>query len=427
MRRRAETIRVGQERGMSGLGVGSVLAPMVAGLVATKASLMEWVHECGLEALGEVFRREAEELAGEKGRHRRERTHHHWGETRSELGFGGRRLSVERPRVRKRGGGEARLPSLDAFRREDPLSERVMRQILLGVSTRGYGRSLEEAPAGVASRGASKSAASRRLVQATRHKLRVDLERRLEEVELVGLIIDGIAVAEHTLVVALGLSPDGRKLPLGLWHGSTENAALATTLLQNLLARGLRVEGRLLCIIDGSKALRKALRDVLGDLAVVQRCQVHKKRNVLDHLSQRHRSYVRRALSEAYSAASAERARRQLMALASWLERQGEEGAAASLREGLEETLTVLKLGLPSTLRRSLSTTNAIENLLGHFRRVSRNVKQWRGDMRRRWGWLAIADAQSRFRRLKGHRDLPLLIRALRESFTHVDQATEAA
>ena len=420
MRRRAGKGQVGQERrGLS--AVPQLLLPMVQGLLETKANLLAWVHERGLEALAELFRSEAEQLAGPKGKHRADRTHHHWGMTRGELGFGGRLIAVERPRVRGRAGGEAKLPSVEAFERQDPLSARVVEQILLGVSTRSYGRSLEAAPPGVSSRGTSKSAASRRLVRATREKLAGELERRLESEEIVVLMLDGVTIAEQTLVVALGISREGNKLPLGLWQGSTENAALCTSLLQDLLARGLRVDGGLLFVIDGGKGLRKAIREVLGDLAAVQRCQVHKIRNVIDHLSPKHHVYVRRTMQEAYRASSAESARRKLTALAAWLQRQGEEGAAASLREGLEETITVLKLGLSPTLRRSLCTTNAIENLMGHVRRIGGNVKTWKRDMRRRWAWLAMSDAQARFHRIKGHRDLPALVSALRDLQNTVD------
>jgi len=403
-----------------------VLAPLVVGAVETKRCLLGWVQARGLEALDEVFREEAAELAGPKGKHRRDRTHHHWGSADAELVFGGRRVQVRRPRVRERGGREAILPSLAAFRHEDPLSERVLTQMLVGVSTRGYARSLEGAPPRRV-RGASKSAASRHLVAATRGKLAADLSRRLEDVELVALLLDGIEIGERTLVVALGVVLGGEKVPLGLWQGSTENAAVGTALLQDLLERGLRIEGKLLCVIDGGKGLRKALGQVLGDRAVVQRCQVHKLRNVLDQLPGAQRAYVRQAMREAYRGERVEPARKRLLALIAWLVRQGEDQAAASLREGLEESLTVVKLKLPPTLRRSLATTNAIENLLGHVRRVTRNVKRWKGDMARRWTWLAIADAQHRFRRLKGYRDLPLLRRALDALEPQIDRAQEAA
>jgi putative transposase len=423
MRKRAE-------KGVGGQGAVGVLRqalmPLVAGAAETKRDLLEWVHRTGMEALDELFRADAEAIAGVKGKHRADRRHHHWGKADAELDFGGRRVRVKRPRVRERGGREVPLPSVEAFRCRDPLAERVVTQLLLGVSTRGYEQSLGSPPP-VPSRGTSKSAASRRLVAATRGKLHTDLARRLDDVGLVALLLDGIQIGERTLVVALGVSHNGDKVPLGLWQGSTENAAVCIGLLQDLLERGLRVEAKILCVIDGGKGLRKALRDVLGDLAVIQRCQVHKLRNVLDLLPETQRTYVRQTMQSAYRADRFEPARKRLLALVAWLARQGEEQAAASLREGLDETLTVVKLKLPSALRRSLATTNAIENVMGQVRRVTRNVKRWKGDMARRWTWLAIADAQRRFHRLKGHRDLPQLRNALDALNAQVDGAQEAA
>lgn len=423
MRRRAEKAQVGQGALEA---MRRALTPLVSGAVQSRQCLLQWVHERGLEALDELLREDAAQLAGSKGKHRRDRTHYHWGATRSELAFGGRRVSVTRPRVRARGGRETSLPSLEAFRGEDPLSQRVVSQILLGVSTRGYEPSLESAPPR-ATRGASKSAASRRLVGATRKKLTSDLARRLDDIDLIGLLMDGIEISGHTLVAALGVTGGGEKVPLGLWQGSTENATVCTALLQSLIERGLRIEQRILCVVDGGKGLRKALRDVFGDLAVIQRCQVHKLRNVLDQLPDAQRAYVRQAMGQAYRAERFDLARKRLLVLANWLERHGEDQAAGSLREGLDETLTVVKLKLPKTLRRSLSTTNAIENLLGHVRRVTRNVKRWKGDMARRWTWLAITDAQRRFRRLKGHRDIASLRQALDALGASIDRNVEAA
>ena len=392
-----------------------MLMPMVAGIASTKAELTSWVHAQGLAALNLLLLGEAEALAGKKGRHREDRTHYHWGRTSGELSFGGRRIQVERPRVRSKGGKEASLPSFEAFRCEDPLPERVVNQLLLGVSTRGYEASLDAPVERVRHRGTSKSSASRHLVSATKKKLDEYLSRRLDELELLSVMIDGLEVAEHTVVVTLGITSDGRKVPLGLRLGSTENAVLCTELLQDLLARGLRVDGELLCVIDGAKGLRKALRDVLGDLAVVQRCQLHKLRNLQSHLPKSRHAYVLRTMREAYRSASADLARKRLKSLVGWLERNGYDDAAGSLREGLEETLTVLKLKLPPTLRRSLATTNAIENLMGSIRRTSRNVKRWKSpDMIRRWAALGVLAAEKKFRRIKGYRDLETLRRALR-------------
>jgi putative transposase len=395
--------------------VGQRLLPLVSGIAATKQGLLEWVHDFGLKALDELMRDDAARIVGEKGKHRVDRTHHYWGKTRSELTFGGRRISVEKPRVRSKDGREAALPALEEFRDRDPLSERVMNQLLLGVSTRGYDASLEPRPSAVRARGSSKSSASRSIVAKTRQRLSVSLERRLDDLDLIGLLIDGIEVARQTVVVALGITSDGTKVPLGLAQGSTENAALCTSLLQGFLSRGLRVEDRVLCIIDGGKGIRKALDDVFGDRAVIQRCQVHKQRNLREHLPEARHSYVLSTMRDAYGAATADTARKKLRALVSWLETNGHEDAAASLREGLEETLTVVRLELPLTLRRSLATTNSIENLVSSIRRVTRNVKRWRGgDMIRRWAGLGLFNAAKRFRRIKGYREMPKLVTALR-------------
>lgn len=391
-----------------------LLLPMVVGMAATRKDLMDWVHEVGLGALSEVFREEAAAIAGAKGKHHVDRTHHHWGSAPSELTFGGRRITVGRPRVRTRTGQEVQLPSVSHFRELDPLPERVLNQVVLGVSTRGYAASLEAPPPGLRSRGTSKSAASRHLVARMGSRMREHLGRRLDELKLVALVIDGIVIARQTVVVALAIARDGTKVPVGLWQGSTENGALCTALLQNLLERGLRIEGRILCVIDGGKGLRKAITDVLGEAVVVQRCQVHKRRNVKDHLPKSRQAHVDAAMRQAYKSSSVDSARKQLRSLAAWLDSEGHEGAAASLREGLEETLTVLKLGLPHSLARSLSTTNSIENVLGTVRRISRNVKRWRGgDMVKRWTAVGVLTAQQRFRRIKGYRDLPALIAAL--------------
>ena len=225
--------------------------------------------------------------------------------------------------------------------------------------------------------------------------------------------MDGIVVAQQTVIVALGITRDGGKVPLGLRLGSTENAVVCTELLQDLLARGLTLEGRVLCVIDGGKGLRKALGDVFGDAAVIQRCQLHKGRNLDALVPKARHAYVRASLRRAYRAASAAAAG-ALTALATWLERNGHADAAASVREGLEETLTVLKLGLPPALRRFFATTNCIENLIGTLRHVTRNIKRWRdGDMRRRWIGLGLLRAAERFRRIKRHRELGALVTAL--------------
>ena len=405
-----------------------LLLTMIEGIVHTRGELFAWIQQVGINALQELFELDVVEMAGAKGKHCPERSHYRWGAAPIVLPFGGQRITVPCPRVRAVRGGEAQLKSALHFRTVDPVPARVLNQILLGVSTRGYRHSLEPVPAGISARGASKSAASRHLIARMSGQLREQLRRRLDQLDLLVLMVDGIEIAHRTVVVALGILADGRKVVLGLWLGSTENAALCTSLLNDLLERGLKVDGRILCVIDGGRGIRKALADVFGDLAVVQRCRVHKKRNILDHLPPQRKAYVSRMLTEAWRSDSATLARRRLKTLLQWFESNGENGAAGSLREGMEETLTVAKLDLPGALRTFLVTTNAIENLIGTSRRISRNVKRWRsGEMIVRWTAIGLAQAEKNFRRVRGYRHLPLLVRALRQDAVKIDRTEEAA
>jgi transposase-like protein len=241
------------------------------------------------------------------------------------------------------------------------------------------------------------------------------LGRRLDGLDVVALFVDGIEVAGRAVIVALGVTADGTKMPLGLWLGATENTTVCTSLVQSLVTRGLKIDQPILCVIDGGKGIRKALCDVLGSSAKIQRCQVHKTRNVRDHVPEARKAYVSGQMREAYTSWSAKVAKKRLLQLASWLDKNGEDAAAESLREGLDETLTVLKLDLPARLCRTFSTTNSVENMNGTIRRITRNVKRWRGDtMIRRWVALALVEAQRKFRRVKGHAHMPALVRALR-------------
>jgi transposase-like protein len=426
MESKAEELIV-EQTGQRMLGaLRQLMLPMIAGLSTTKNELLNWVHQMGLAALKEIFSAEAERVVGQKGKQQSSRAANHWGSTHSEFPFGGRRLRVARPRVRSSAGREQRLKLVEHFKQVDPIPERVVNQILLGVSTRSYEKSLEAPPAGATTRGSSKSAASRQFICRTAKKMAEYLKRPLEGLSLLALMLDAIQIGGHAVVVALGIDSNGEKHPLGLWLGSTENAKVCTDLLQDLISRGLKLERRILCVIDGGKGLHRALTDVFGDAALIQRCQLHKKRNVLDYLPEARKAYVSQALSEAYHSATAETARKKLRALMSWLEHSGEQSAANSLGEGMEETLTVLKLKLSKDLTRSLATTNAIENLMGSVRKIARNVKRWRDEaMVKRWTALAIADAQERFRKIKGFRALPRLAQALTR--TELDPKQKAA
>jgi putative transposase len=397
--------------------LGQLVLPMMLASEAIKKGLLAFVQQIGLLAFRELLEGEAVQIAGPKGKHNASRAHHHWGTAETVLPFGGRNVVVPRPRVRSKGKGgkEIELPSVAAAREADPMSSHVAEQIVVGVSTRGYERSLEPVDESLETRGESKSNVSRSLIENTTEKLADFLSRSLSDLDIVAMFIDGIEIGKHAVIIALGVKVDGTKVPLGVWCGSTENHTVATALMQNLIERGLRVDAPMLFVIDGGKGLRKALSDVFGDRAIVQRCQVHKARNVRDHLPEERRAYVRRQMRDAYKSKSVKTAKMMLGQLASWLQANGEDSAAASLREGLDETLTVLRLGLPTTLCRTFSTTNAIENMNGTLRRVIRNVKRWRGEaMIQRWVALGIAEAQRGFRRVKGHAQMQLLLAALR-------------
>jgi putative transposase len=231
----------------------------------------------------------------------------------------------------------------------------------------------------------------------------------------VALIIDGIVMAEHTVVAALGIDAEGKKQMLGVWHGATENAAVCKALLSDLVERGLKTDDGILVVIDGSKALRAAVRDVLGDTAIVQRCQVHKERNVLEHLPEKHRDWVKRKLREAWRRGNEQDALAALRRLAGHLEKEYP-GAAASLREGMEETVTVIRLGVPELLQTTLRSTNAIESANEKVRMASRNVKRGKnGEQVLRWAAAGFLEAESKFRTVKGYRQIPMLMKALHQ------------
>jgi transposase-like protein len=318
------------------------------------------------------------------------------------------------------------LPSWEQFASEDPLNERVLEQILVGVATRKYDRSLEPLPSGVKGRGASKSAVSRRFVAETTKLLKEWAERSLAGLSIVTVMLDGIVIGEHTVLVALGMDEGGAKHILGFWEGATENAAACNALLSNLVERGLDTSRTMLFIIDGSKALAKAIRSVMGKRAKIQRCQVHKKRNVLEHLPERRRQSIGEMMETAYRCRDPKRAMDMLKKIARQLE-QKHPSAAASLREGLEETLTIKSFQLPEELERILSTTNAIENLNSVIRQIQRNVKRWRdGQMVLRWVGAALQEAERGFRRIRGYKDMPKLVAALRAHDAQLVEPLEA-
>ena len=333
--------------------------------------------------------------------------------TPSQVVLGGRKVAIRRPRAR-RAGEEVPLPPARAFANADPLNRRVVDQMLIGVATRQYARSLEPLGADVTTRGTSKRAVSRRFVAQTQAQLDAWRATPLDALDLVGLLIDGVHVGGHGIVVARGIDTMGAKHPLGRWEGATENATVCQGLLTNLGSRGLRTDRSLLVIVDGAKALDTAVTQTFGRAALVQRCQVHKGRNILEHLPEAQRPWVKAVLTRAYTNSHVKTAKRLLQDLARRLDTDYP-SAATSVREGLDETLTVLGVGLSERLQRSLATTNAIESLLSRTRHVQRHVKRWRGGtMVLRWVAAGVLEAATGFRRVQGCQDMPALVAALR-------------
>ena len=387
--------------------------PLVDLLVDTRAELMALAIASGLKVLETMLEEDRTAICGHRYQHQVERQASRAGTVPSEVVLGGRKVALRRPRVRAN-GKEVPLPTFQAMAREDPLNRRVVEQMLVGVATRQYARSLDPLPTTMVSRGTSKSAVSRRFVVKTAAQLAAWRSTALDGIDLVALLIDGVHIGEHCSIVALGIDDTGRKHALGLWDGSTENATVSQSLLADLQSRGLRTDRSLLVILDGSKALHKAATQMFGAAALIQRCQVHKLRNILEHLPEGQRPWVRAIVARAYRQVDVAPARRLLQDLARRLEDRYP-SAAASVREGLDDTLAILTLGLSDRLRQSLATTNAIESLISRTRHVKRNVKRWRGgQMVLRWTAAAILEAVKGFRRLKGHKDMPKLVAALR-------------
>jgi transposase-like protein len=386
--------------------------PLVDLLIDTRAELMALAVASGLRVLHAMLEDDRTAICGPRYQHQAERTASRAGTVPSEVVLGGRKVAIRRPRVRA--DGEEVAPTFHAFADTDPLNRRVVEQMLVGVATRQYHRSLEPVGADVPTRGTSKSAVSRRFVAKTAAQLTAWRSTPLDALDLVGLLVDGVHIGEHCIVVALGIDQTGRKHALGLWDGSTENAAVCQSLLADLQSRGLRTDRSLLVILDGSKALHKAVTQTFGAAALLHRCHVHKLRNILEHLPEGQRAWVRAIVVRADKQTDVATARRLLQDLARRLDDRYP-SAAASVREGLEETLTVITLGLSERVRQSLATTNPIESLISRTRHLKRNVKRWRsGQMVLRWTAAAILEAVKGFRRLRGHADMPKLVAALR-------------
>lgn len=388
-------------------------------LPASVANILEGVRqdveqlagEAGLVIMKAVMDQEVALLAGPKGKHDPDRTATRWTAQPGYVVLAGKKVPVIKPRVRSKTGSEVNLRSYAQFQSAPRRQASIYKKLVNGISTRKYEQAIDDFTEGY---GISRSAVSRQMVEATRGALQKLCERRIDELgPLAVLMIDGKQLHGECVIIALGVDVQGKKHTLGLVQGATENSVVVQQLLDDMIDRGLDAARPMLIVLDGSKALRKAVRQTFGDRSPVQRCQIHKRRNVKELLPKEYQRSVDQRLRTAYGMKDYEQAKAQLEKTVEWLEGINP-SAAASLREGLEETLTLHRLGLPEALRRSFQSTNLIESALSVASDVSDNVKRWRaGDMRLRWIAAGLLAAEKQFRRIRGHKLMPKLVSAL--------------
>lgn len=413
-----EIINQGSSEAAFGPVKEKIIEMVVGALGGLKESLEEELTGIGLMVMQSVMNLEIEKIAGPKGKWQKNRRYHWWGTNPGSVVLNGKKVKSLIPRAVEVETQKAyELRSHGLFSQAGQLVKRAYQDLMRGVSTRRYREGVSEFLNGY---GASASTVSRRMMKATAGKVKELLNRSLKEMELAVLMIDGARVGEQTVCICLGIDGEGVKHVLGLWQGSTENSQVAKSLLSDLIGRGLNLERPLLVVIDGSKALRKAIDDILGTGTMVARCTVHKKRNVLEQLPDRYQRQVSARMSRAYNLVSEADARRELEGLVNELEKINP-SAARSLREGLDETLTLHRLGVPETLRRSLGSTNIIESTIAAVRQRVRNVKRWpdagqrspKADQVERWIGAALGEAEKKFRRIKGYGAMKLLVEAI--------------
>lgn len=377
--------------------------------------MQEGLHQMGvsvgLEIAAMLMQDEVRRLCGERYEHQRSRGATRHGHQQGVITMAGQKMAIEKPRVRStRNGGELALEVYGMARREEAMPAAVLARMVRGVSCRDYEGVIETAANGF---GVKRSSVSRAFKTASAKKIGEMHERRLDDTRFPVIFIDGIDWVDTTMIVALGISQDGSKRVLGFREGATENGEVCKTLLEDLIERGIDLAQPALLVIDGSKALRKAIAKVWGSVALIQRCRVHKRRNIQAHVADRLWPDVVRMLDKAWAEPSYERALKQLNTLAGYLDRIAPD-AASSLREGLEETLTVTRLKIDPALGVHLVTTNPIESAFSCVRKLTKRVKRWRGaTMKHRWCATGLLDAERRFRRIKGYTSMPQLLKAL--------------
>ncbi len=370
----------------------------------------ELVRQAGLQLMDLLMQEEVRGLVGERSQRQAERTANRWGSERGYCVVMGQKVPVERPRVRTTDDKEVRLGSYEMFHRGEPLTETVWEKLMLGLSTRKYGQAIRQFTEAY---GLEKSAVSEHFIEASRTKLKEMMECQLDKTRLCALLVDATPFEGQQMVAALGIGQDGRKTILGVRQGATENATVVGELLGDLVNRGLDFTEPRLYVLDGGKALTAAVKKYAGESVAIQRCQVHKRRNVLDHLTDEQKPTVAKKLNAAYALEDHAAAKQALNALHREL-MDLNPSAARSLGEGMEETLTVHRLHVPMQLRKTLASTNVIESAFSIVERVCRNVKRWHGgDQRERWVGSGLLVAQKQFRRITGYKQIPALIREL--------------
>jgi putative transposase len=399
-----------EEMAIEGNPAVQMMLPMAEMVSWLRKGVGELVLQAGLQMMSLLMEEEVRALAGERSQPQPERTANRWGKERGYCVVMGQKVPIDRPRVRTTNGQEVRLGSYEMFHRGEPLTETVWEKLMLGLSTRKYGQAVREFTTAY---GLEKSAVSEHFIEASRAKLKELAERRLDKLRLCALLIDATPFEGQQMIAALGIGEDGRKTILGIRQGATENATVVGELLGDLMDRGLDFSAPRLYVLDGGKALHAAVKKYAGESAPIQRCQVHKRRNVLDHLTEEQKPAVAKRLHAAYALEDYSAAREALNGLHREL-MDLNPSAARSLGEGLEETLTVHRLHVPQQLRLTLASTNVIESAFAIVERVCLNVKRWHsGDQRERWVGSGLLVAQKQFRKVKGHKQISILLREL--------------
>ena len=399
-----------EEMAADGNPAVQMLLPMAEMVGWLRKGVGELIRQAGLQLMDLLMQEEVREVVGERSQRQAERRANRWGVEHGYCVVMGQKVPIERPRVRTTDDKEVRLGSYEMFHRGEPLTETVWEKLMLGLSTRKYGQAVRQFTEAY---GLEKSAISEHFIEASRAKLKDMMEHRLENRRLCALLIDATPFEGQQMVAALGIAQDGRKTILGLRQGATENATVVGELLGELMNRGLDFTEPRLYVLDGGRALTAAVKKYAGESAVIQRCQVHKRRNVLDHLTDEQKPAAARKLNAAYALENYVAAKQALNALHREL-MDLNPSAARSLGEGMEETLTLHRLHVPMQLRKTLVSTNVIESAFSIVERVCRNVKRWHaGDQRERWVGSGLLVAQKQFRRITGYKQIPVLIREL--------------